>query len=199
MYNELFISFISYAILSTITPGPNNISSTSAGMELGYKKTLPYIFGIVFGFFIIMIFAGFFTSLIIENTLVLTILKWLGAFYIVYLGLAPLLPKKVKSSTVNKSNYTFLSGMLLQLLNIKAILYSITIYTAFAEITASSQVSIVFYALMLCLLAFACISLWTVIGSSLSKLFCKKSFYYLFNGFLALMMIFIAISILLDH
>ena len=40
---ELIIPFLTYATVTTITPGPNNITATSAGMKFGYKKSIPYL------------------------------------------------------------------------------------------------------------------------------------------------------------
>ncbi|NTU96132.1 MAG: LysE family translocator, partial [Bacteroidales bacterium] len=37
---ELLIPFISYAIATTFTPGPNNASASSSGMQNGFRKTL---------------------------------------------------------------------------------------------------------------------------------------------------------------
>lgn len=51
MRSEL-IPLFTYIIITTFTPGPNNISSATAGVQLGLKKSLGYLFGVVAGFFI---------------------------------------------------------------------------------------------------------------------------------------------------
>ena len=45
----LWAPFLVYALVTTFTPGPNNITSSAIGMRLGYWRTLPYIGGITRG------------------------------------------------------------------------------------------------------------------------------------------------------
>jgi cysteine/O-acetylserine efflux protein len=46
---------MSFVIVTTFTPGPNNISSASMAVMCGYKKTFNYLIGISSGFFVVMI------------------------------------------------------------------------------------------------------------------------------------------------
>ena len=55
---ELFLSLLSFSISMTITPGPNNVMVTASGVNFGYRKTLPHIFGIVFGFPAMIVLIG---------------------------------------------------------------------------------------------------------------------------------------------
>ena len=43
------LPLISFVIVTTFTPGPNNISSAAMGIAFGYRRTLPYLFGITAG------------------------------------------------------------------------------------------------------------------------------------------------------
>ena len=42
--------FFLYVLVTAGTPGPNTLSSMSNGSRLGFRRTLPYIFGIWTGF-----------------------------------------------------------------------------------------------------------------------------------------------------
>ena len=42
MNSDLF-ALMSFVIITTFTPGPNNISSASQGVLFGYRKALPYL------------------------------------------------------------------------------------------------------------------------------------------------------------
>lgn len=198
MQNELLLSFIIFTVTATITPGPNNITSAAAGVKIGYRRTVPYISGISLGVFIILIIAGFFTSSLNTESLFFTILTWSGAFYIVLLGLAPFIFRN-KNKNNKEITYTFITGMILQLLNIKLIFFGLTIFTSFSEVISVSALSVILTALFGSGLAFACISLWTLAGSTLSKYFENRTFYIIFNGVIAVIMILIALSILLGH
>ncbi|TFG81011.1 MAG: hypothetical protein E4H20_10575 [Spirochaetales bacterium] len=38
-------ALVVYALVSIFTPGPNNVSSAAAGAKLGWKRSLPYRYG----------------------------------------------------------------------------------------------------------------------------------------------------------
>jgi cysteine/O-acetylserine efflux protein len=198
--SAIFISFLSFAIISTFTPGPNNISSTSAGMKLGYKKTLPYLLGIATGFFLLMLLSGFITSFLSDTYLIFTdIFKWIGATYIFWLALLPFLHYNQDKKNKNKKqySYSFLSGLGLQIVNIKVILYGATIYSAFNLLIRTSDLMIVVSGLFLAFLSFCSISLWAITGATLAGFFKNRMFYFVFNGTLGLMLIYIAVKILI--
>ncbi len=53
-----YLAFISFVIITTFTPGPNNISSASMGILYGYNASLRYLLGIISGFVLIMLLSG---------------------------------------------------------------------------------------------------------------------------------------------
>jgi len=42
---------IPFALITTFSPGPNNLSTASMSINYGIKRTMNYIFGVVTGFF----------------------------------------------------------------------------------------------------------------------------------------------------
>ena len=198
MHKDLLLSFIIFAVTATITPGPNNITSAAAGVKIGYQRTVSYISGISIGVFIILLIAGFFTSSLDTESLFFNILKWAGAGYIIFFGLAPFIFMNRKKNS-KEITYSFFSGMVLQLLNIKLLFFGITIFTSFSALIGVSFFSVILSAFLLAALAFVCISLWTLAGSTLSKYFENKIFFFIFNGSIAVLMILIAVSILIEH
>ena len=48
-----YIPLVSFAVVTTFTPGPNNLSSASLGVLYGYRDTVKYMTGIMVGFFFI--------------------------------------------------------------------------------------------------------------------------------------------------
>ena len=53
MFN--WFAFLTYAVITAATPGPNNIMSMSNGGRLGFKGALPFNFGILAGFAAVML------------------------------------------------------------------------------------------------------------------------------------------------
>jgi len=134
--NELIAPMLTYAFVMTFTPGPNNVSASALGSKVGYRRSLPYLLGMASGFAAIMLAAGLLTDFLTRNYgLIAPYLKWIGVAYMVYLAASILLEPlthKAKESKAAREGY--FGGLLLQILNIKVILYGITIYTSFPPI-----------------------------------------------------------------
>jgi threonine/homoserine/homoserine lactone efflux protein len=47
---EHVIAFTIFAVVTTITPGPNNVMLTATGANVGIRRGLPHLFGVAFGF-----------------------------------------------------------------------------------------------------------------------------------------------------
>ena len=47
---KLFFALISYYFVMFVTPGPNNAMLTASGIKFGFKKTIPLMLGVIFGF-----------------------------------------------------------------------------------------------------------------------------------------------------
>ena len=54
MHPEI-LSMALFWIVAAYTPGPNNVIASYSGFNFGIKKTLPHIFGVTFGFPMIML------------------------------------------------------------------------------------------------------------------------------------------------
>ena len=85
------IPFLSFVVITTFTPGPNNISSTSMGVLYGYKRTLNYLLGIATGFFFVMLLCGLVsTTLLSVFPAFEKVLRLIGAAYIIWLAVETL-------------------------------------------------------------------------------------------------------------
>ena len=79
--------FFLYVLVTAGTPGPNTLSSMSNGSRLGFRRTLPYIFGIWAGFSIVSVACTLLCSTL--DALIPAIRKpmlVLGTCYILYLA-----------------------------------------------------------------------------------------------------------------
>ncbi|MFA5958543.1 LysE family translocator [Hyphomicrobium sp.] len=58
MSHELFLSLITFALVSALTPGPNNTMLLASGVNFGFVRTQPHILGVVIGFTIMIVAVG---------------------------------------------------------------------------------------------------------------------------------------------
>ena len=51
-------ALVLFAFVSTFTPGPNNIMLMTSGANVGYRRTLPHMSGVAFGFAFMVMLVG---------------------------------------------------------------------------------------------------------------------------------------------
>jgi cysteine/O-acetylserine efflux protein len=194
--NELLAPMLSYAFVMTFTPGPNNVSASALGMRVGYRRSLPYLLGVLCGFLMIMLASGLLTDFLTRNYgLIAPYLKWIGVAYMVYLAASILLEPLHKGKGPNAAREGYLGGLILQILNIKVILYGITIYTSFAPLLTGTIAKTLLSALFLSALGFASISTWCVAGAALSAILTRRAFRLAFNAAMALLLLYSALTV----
>ena len=193
MFN--WAAFLTYAVITAATPGPNNIMSMSNGSRYGFRKALPFNLGIGVGFSAVMLLCTAFASLL-RSILpaIKTPMLLLGACYMLYLAW-----KTWKSDgeiDEDHSRTGFLQGMTLQFINAKIILYGILSMEAYIlPHYAGRWLPLVFFALLLAFIGCFFTMLWSAFGSFFRRLFSRHQ--RLVNGVMALLLVYCAVSLFL--
>ena len=60
-----WIPLLSFILITTLSPGPNNLSCASMGVLHGYKRSFKFIMGIVVGLFTVMAVSGLISNLML--------------------------------------------------------------------------------------------------------------------------------------
>ncbi len=189
-------AFCSYVILTAITPGPNNIMSMSNAAKYGFRRSFPFNVGVWLGFLFVVACCALFSSLLYE--LIPAIKPWmlaLGSLYILWLAWSiwrdkPHAEKKRRLS----STTTVFAGAVLQLVNVKGILYGLTAMSSFVLPYYRELPAVALFSLMLATVGFLCTLLWALCGSVFERFFKKYS--KLVNGVMALLLVWCAYSML---
>ena len=190
------LPFAVYVLVSTFTPGPNNILAASAGVALGYRRSLRCLAGMVAGFTAVLLLAGYFNyALHSRFAEVSLVIKWIGFVYLLWLSISLFLHAEGRGR--GATAYTFVSGALLQLVNPKLILYGITLFGMFPALLSSFW-TVLLASAGLALVGFAAISTWCLIGSTLNRWLGERRNRLVFNVVLALLLLYTAFSILLE-
>lgn len=187
--------FIIYVLATAGTPGPNTLSSLSVGSQLGFRKSLPYIFGIWSGFTIVAL-----VCTVLCSTLEALIPKIrfpmmiLGACYILYLAWK--LWRASAMNEVSTSKSGFRDGFVLQFVNVKLYVFCIVSLQSYAlPLYQGQPLRLLLFALLLTLLGL-CINLsWSAFGSLLRVLFSRYA--KIINRIMALLLVWCAIRLFL--
>ncbi|MDO8964997.1 MAG: LysE family transporter [Coriobacteriia bacterium] len=157
-------AFASFVVLTSFTPGPNNIMSMSNAARYGFRRSVPFTVGVCAGFFVIVgLSIGFTIALYAAIPTIKPVMTVIGAAYILWLAYKTVTSTPHDEATGGES--TFLSGMLLQFLNPKAILYGITAASTFIVPYYHTVPVLVGFAAALALVSLASTSLWAAFGS----------------------------------
>ena len=161
---------LSYALVSIFTPGPNNITSSSLGMRVGYPRTLHFIGGVVTGFFCIMVAAGLLTKILVSAyDRIAIVLKIAGVAYLLWIAWTVVRPQDKNHASSAASGTRYRDGLLLQLVNPKVILFGLTMYATLLAPLAKSWLAVVISAVLLAVLSFCSISLWPLLGAGIQR------------------------------
>lgn len=84
---DLWFLYAFAAIGLSLTPGPNGLLSLTHGVRYGFSRTIATVLGGVVGFLVLVAasLAGM-GALLAASETAFTIAKWIGAAYLVYLG-----------------------------------------------------------------------------------------------------------------
>jgi cysteine/O-acetylserine efflux protein len=191
--NEL--AFISYVLVTTFTPEPNNIIAMSNASRFGLKRSMRFNFGVCVGFFLVIAGAVIFTvALYRAIPAVKPYMTVLGAAYILWLAWKTLMSTPRDKGPTGQS--TFTSGVLLQFLNPKAILYGLTAASTFIVPYYRTAPVYVAFAAALALVALAATSSWALFGSVFQRFMARR--YRVVNAIMALLLVYCAVSLFLE-
>lgn len=187
-------AFLSYVIITTFTPGPNNIMSMSNASKYGLKKALPFNIGVFFGFFTIIALSSLFSaSLISFIPSIKPIMTYLAAIYILYLAWRIYKSENKAMEGEKRATNTIFTGFILQFINLKVIIYGLTITSTFISPYYESVIVLAGFALMLAFISLLSTFSWAVFGSVLQKFF--ESHAKTINTIMALLLVYTAISL----
>lgn len=179
----------SFALVSSITPGPNNMMLMASGANFGLRRTVPHALGVGIGFTLMIVLVGIgLMGLFDVFPWLNSVLRVVSIVYLLWLAwkianAAP--PDSARPSTARPMS--FVSAMLFQWVNPKAwsmALTAIALYAPDRNFAAVALVAIVFGIINL-----PSTSLWAVMGQVLSGWLASPARLRLFNWTMALLLV----------
>ncbi len=190
MSNSLMIAFVLFATVMFFTPGPNNIMLLSSGLTYGFRPTIPHIVGITVGFAFMVAAVGLgLGTIFIAYPVLQTILKYVGAAYLIYLawqiGTAEL---SAPEQDRKRGPMTFWGAAMFQWVNAKGWVMVIGTITAYAAIAAFPWNIVIQVGISLILGAVSC-SVWALFGTALRPVLTSRAAVRAFNVVMALLLL----------
>lgn len=191
-------SFLSYVVVTSFTPGPNNIMAMTKGTRQGFKKAFPFCVGVSLGFLLVMLSCAAFSALLF-NVIpqIQTFMSYIGAAYILYLAFVILRDKPHTEKRAHAEPDTLVSAMLFQFINPKGIIYGITLMSSYILPNYTSLPIIGLFVLFFSVVGLASTCLWAFAGTMIQKVFQQHK--HVINIIMALLLVYCAVMLLLPH
>jgi threonine/homoserine/homoserine lactone efflux protein len=188
----MLLSITTFTLSTVMTPGPNNIMLLSSGLTFGYKKTLPHIFGVMFGFSFMVVLVGLGMGVVFQKyPSIFSILKIVGILYLFWMA------KKIATSSSGynidpseqKKPFTFLQAAAFQWVNPKAWIMAITAISVFVTDKENSLTQVLIIALIYLLSGIISTNSWALGGVMLKKVIKNSSSVRVFNIIMAILLV----------
>ena len=185
-------SFLIYSFIMTFTPGPTNIVILSTVHNSGAKKAMEYTYGATIAFGILLAASVFLNSaLAAVLPKILIFMQIVGTCYMLYLAYQIYGMQASKTSS-NKTG-GFLSGFLMQFLNPKVILFTITVIPGFILPYYTDLKVVSLSVLAITIIGFLAFSTWVLFGAVFKKFLQRHE--KIVNVVLALFLVYAAVMI----
>lgn len=192
---SFFIPMFIYSFAMGITPGPNNLIALSTGVNYGFTRALPFTFGVVVGFNLLLAVIGFGVGgVIARNAEIMELIGYAGIAFIIYIGIKiATAPMKI-NSTDNK-NPGFIHGLLFQWINPKAWTACIGGIGAFN--LADNTAGMFLYIAISTVVVLSCVCIWAYAGSKIIRFLQNERNHRAFNMVMGGSLLLLAVYLLI--
>ena len=193
---ELLSALMGFALVSSITPGPNNLMLMASGANFGFFRSIPHMLGIGVGFTVMIVLVGLgLIGLFDAFPVSYIVLKVCSVAYLLWLAWKIANAAPPKKGEASGDPMTFMQAALFQWVNPKAWSMALTAITAYAPgqtVQAILIVAAVFGAINL-----PSVSVWTLMGQQIRRLLNKPRWLRVFNICMAVLLVASAAPVLL--
>lgn len=190
MNAELFAAASLFAVVSLITPGPNNTMILTSGVNFGLQRTLPHLLGICIGFGLMQVLVGLgLHTALGQYPEVLEVLRYVGGAYMLWLAWK-LASSRAAPNEVATSGKPlgFWGAAAFQWVNPKAWVMCMTAMTAYLPTQASTTQVLMLGALFM-VLGIPCVGSWAAFGSGMRRFLQDPLKLRIFNNAMALALV----------
>jgi threonine/homoserine/homoserine lactone efflux protein len=175
------LPFATYSFVMSITPGPNNVMLTASGANFGFRRTVPHMLGISAGCAVqlVAVCAGL-GALFTRWPMLQTVLQWVGAAYLLWLGWKLLGSGEVREGKAAQP-ISFLQAAGFQFVNPKAWVMTLSAVSLFLPAGMGLVPGSAYLIATMVGINLPCIAVWALFGSSLRGFLAQRSRRLAFN------------------
>jgi threonine/homoserine/homoserine lactone efflux protein len=192
------LSLLGFAVVASVTPGPNNVMVAASAANHGIPATVPHMLGIAFGFALMIALVGIgLAGVLTEAPAISSLFRWVAMAWLL------LLAWRIARAGAPGEGYArpplgFLGGALFQWVNPKAWLLALSATSAFIRpggpmLPQLTLIVAVFFAVVL-----PCMLPWAALGSGAGRLLGSPMRLRAFNVAMAALLVVSMIPVALE-
>ena len=178
-----------FLFVGAFSPGPNNLLASYSGFNFGIKKTLPLVYGVTFGFPIVLIAVNSGLAIVFNKFPVFQeILKILGSGFLIYMAYKIAFGNKSDEKEI-KNPAKFFNMIIFQFINPKAVLIAIITVSTFIsqnENFVRDSIIVIIFAIFF---SFTSIMSWSLLGKFLQRFANNEIFLTKYNYTMSFLLI----------
>ncbi|MGY3703458.1 hypothetical protein BW731_11555 [Vagococcus martis] len=196
-----YLNFIFLTLVLVIIPGPDYILITKNTLEFGKLAGLKTLFGtcsaLMCHTFLSIIGLS---ALLVKSAVLYSLVKYIGACYLIYLGVKSLLVKQPNNQTDAKPTKTnfYLQGLVTNLFNPKIAVFFLTFLPQFVDATNSSWWHFGVLGLTYIVVTFTIFGLYTLLLNHIRHVFEKDTTQNVINKSAGAILVFFGIKLILS-
>jgi threonine/homoserine/homoserine lactone efflux protein len=165
-------SFLLYCFVVTFTPGPTNIVILSTVHNHGTKKAMEYTYGATIAFCLLLAASAMLNTMLITIIpKILIVMQIIGSIYMLYLAYQ--IYKMDSSKPIVNQTGTFMSGLIMQFVNPKVLLFTMTVIPSFVMPHYTALPAVTISVVAITLIGFLAFTTWVLFGT-IFKQFLRK-------------------------
>ena len=188
MHPEI-LSLSLFMLVTSCSPGPNNIVASYSGFNFGISKTIPHMLGVIFGFtFLVSVMNFGLINVFQKFPIIQESLKYMGSIFLIYLAYKISFSKNSSGDT-KKNPVKFIETFFFQFINPKSVIVSIIVVSTYVEGGQNFWIYSFWVIGVALFFAIFSITFWTLIGKFLRKFATNEKFIKRFNYAMSLLLV----------
>lgn len=166
--SNLILALSLFAVVSSITPGPNNTMILASGVRFGLRRSLPHLAGISLGFGFMLVVVGLGLHAVLHDfPVILDTLRYVGSAYMLWLAYQLATAPPPSATTTNTARpMGFWAAAAFQWVNPKAWVMGMTAMTTYLPDQAQAW-NVLVVAAWFTLINVPCVGVWAGFGSAM--------------------------------
>ena len=189
--DELLWALLVFVVVTLITPGPNNAMLMTTGLNFGFRRGQPHLWGVALGFAVMVLGVGLgLGAVFAAYPLAYTVLKYVGAAYLLYLAwqIATAGPIEEGGENNNGRPISFIDAAAFQWLNPKGWVMAVGAVSAYAGV-AAFPLNMLLIAGLFGSLGILSSATWLGFGTALKRLLTSPRAVRVVNATMALLLV----------